>query len=42
MGVFEPWEARQILNKIDDEMLPFMAIWLFLGLTQPKNSAAIG
>jgi len=38
IGVFEPWECRDILNEIDNELVPFLAMWFFSGARKEEIS----
>ena len=36
--VFEPWEAKQILNRIDADLVPMLALWFFGGIRKEEIS----
>lgn len=36
--IFEPWEARQLLNRIGADLVPFFALWLFAGIRKEEIS----
>ena len=36
--VFQPWEAKQMLNRIDSELVPFLALWCFAGIRKEEVS----
>lgn len=36
--IFEPWEARRLLNRISGDLVPFFALWLFAGIRKEEVS----
>jgi len=38
IDIFEPWEARQILSRLDPELIPFLSLWFFAGIRKEEIS----
>ncbi|MDB6067811.1 MAG: Integrase domain protein [Pedosphaera sp.] len=38
IGIFQPFEARQILSRIDEDLKAYMALWLFSGCRKEEAS----